>query len=270
MTQKIDEAGLAARYHAMVGIARAAGDLQRRYFADRATLATSFKGPQDYLTVADGAVERLVVASLQGAFPGDGVLGEEGGGSHDPSALWVIDPIDGTANFANGIAHFCISIAFVAQGREEMGAIYDPIRGDMFLARRGFGATCNGRPIKTTKIDDPARAQIELGWSNRRPMAAYTAALEKLVAVGASFRRAGSGALGLAYVADGRSDGYAELHINSWDCLAGLLMVREAGGRTNDFLGMGGLIEGAPVLAAGPGLYDAIGRLVGLDDVPSL
>ena len=270
MTQKIDEAGLAARYHAMVGIARAAGDLQRRYFADRATLATSFKGPQDYLTVADGAVERLVVASLQDAFPGDGVLGEEGGGSHDPSALWVIDPIDGTANFANGIAHFCISIAFVAQGREEMGAIYDPIRGDMFLARRGFGATCNGRPMKTTKIDDPARAQIELGWSNRRPMAAYTTALEKLVAAGASFRRAGSGALGLAYVADGRSDGYAELHINSWDCLAGLLMVREAGGRTNDFLGMGGLIEGAPVLAAGPGLYAELGRLVGLDDVPSL
>jgi myo-inositol-1(or 4)-monophosphatase len=270
MTHEIDAAGLAARYHAMVGIALAAGDLQRRYFADRSTLATSFKGPQDYLTAADGAVERQVVASLKAAFPGDGVLGEESGGSHDPAALWVVDPIDGTANFANGIGHFCISIAFVAAGREEMGAIYDPVRGDMFLARAGGGATCNGRPMKTTTIGDPARAQVELGWSSRRPMAAYTAALEKLVAAGASFRRAGSGALGLAYVADGRSDGYAELHINAWDCLAGLLMVREAGGRTNDFLGMGGLAAGAPVLAAGPGLYADLGRLVGLDDVPSL
>ena len=134
MTNKIDKAGLAARTHAMLDIAHAAGDLQRRYFNDRSKMATSFKGPQDYLTIADGAVGRLVMAALQSAFPEDGVLGEETGGSTDPSALWVIDPIDGTANFANGIAHFCISIAFVRDGVEELGAIFDPIRDEMFFA----------------------------------------------------------------------------------------------------------------------------------------
>jgi myo-inositol-1(or 4)-monophosphatase len=264
MTQKLTPAEIAARYHAMAGIARAAGDLQRRFFADRGSIGTSFKGPQDYLTVADGAVEKLVMGALQAAFPADGVLGEETGGSHDPAALWVIDPIDGTANFANGIGHFCISIAFVAEGREELGAIYDPVRDEMFLARRGHGATCNGRTMKVTTISDPARAQVELGWSGRRPVESYTAIVTRAVKAGASFRRAGSGALGIAYVADGRSDGYVELHINSWDCLAGLLMVREAGGRTNDFLGQGGLTEGAAVLAAGPGFYDALGTIAGI------
>lgn len=265
MKDKIDKAGLAARTHAMLGIAHAAGDLQRRYFNDRSKMATSFKGPQDYLTIADGAVERLVIAALQSAFPTDGVLGEETGGSTDPSALWVIDPIDGTANFANGIAHFCISIAFVRDGVEELGAIFDPIRDEMFFAQRGGGATCNGRPMKVTTTTDIARAQVEIGWSQRRPVAAFTDVVTRAVEAGASFRRAGSGALGIAYVADGRSDGYAELHINSWDCLAGLLMVREAGGRTNDFLGAGGLDKGAPVLAAGPGLYAALGKIAGID-----
>jgi myo-inositol-1(or 4)-monophosphatase len=264
MDKKITPDGLAARTAAAVGIARAAGELQRRYFADRASIGTTFKGPQDYLTVADGAVEKLVTGMLNAAFPGDEVLGEEGGGSTSTRATWVIDPIDGTANFANGIAHFCISIAFVADGREEIGVIYDPIRDEMFLARRGHGAACNGRPMKVTATPDLARAQVELGWSGRRTVESYTDIVTRTVKAGASFRRAGSGALGIAYVADGRCDGYAELHINSWDCLAGLLMVREAGGRTNDFLGAGGMADGAAVLAAPPQLYDALAKVTGI------
>jgi myo-inositol-1(or 4)-monophosphatase len=264
MDRKITPDGVAARTLAAVGIARAAGELQRRYFADRASIGTTFKGPQDYLTVADGAVEKLVTGHIRAAFPGDDVLGEEAGGSRDPRALWVIDPIDGTANFANGIGHFCISIAFVAEGREEIGVIYDAMRDEMFLARRGHGATCNGRAMKVTSNGDMRRAQFELGWSSRRTTESYTEILTRTVAAGASFRRAGSGALGIAYVADGRSDGYAELHINAWDCLAGLLMVREAGGRTNDFLGAGGLGDGAAVLAGGPAIYDALSKVTGI------
>ncbi|MBI3504921.1 MAG: inositol monophosphatase [Proteobacteria bacterium] len=264
MDKKITPDGMAARTLAAVGIARAAGELQRRYFADRASIGTTFKGPQDYLTVADGAVEKLVLGHLKAAFPDDDVLGEETGGSRDPRALWVIDPIDGTANFANGIAHFCISIGFVAAGREEIGVIYDPMRDEMFLARRGFGATCNGRQMKVVTNGEMARAQVELGWSSRRTVESYTAIVERTVKSGASFRRAGSGALGIAYVADGRCDAYAELHINSWDCLAGLLMVREAGGRTNDFLGAGGLGDGAPVQVAGSAIYDAFSKVTGI------
>ena len=260
MTDEIARKTLAA-----AAIARAAGDLQRKFFADRASIGMTFKGPQDYLTAADGAVEKLVMGMIREAFPKDEVLGEETGGSTDTRALWVIDPIDGTANFANGIAHFCISIAYVHEGREEIGAIYDPMRDEMFLARRGKFATCNGRPMKVAATADIGRTQLELGWSPRRPVAAYTAMIESAVRAGASFRRAGSGALGIAYVADARCDGYAELHINSWDCLAGIVMVREAGGRTNDFLGAGGLDKGAPILCANPALYEALGAIAGID-----
>jgi myo-inositol-1(or 4)-monophosphatase len=259
MTDEIARKTLAA-----AAIARAAGDLQRKFFADRGSIGLTFKGPQDYLTAADGAVEKLVMGMIREAFPKDDVLGEETGGSHDTRALWVIDPIDGTANFANGIAHFCVSIAYVHEGREEIGAIYDPMRDEMFLARRGKFATCNGRPMKVAATAELGRAQIELGWSSRRPIGDYTAMVERAVRAGASFRRAGSGALGIAYVADGRSDGYAEIHINSWDCLAGIVMVREAGGRTNDFLGAGGLANGAPILCANPALYDALAATAGL------
>lgn len=260
MTDEIARKALAA-----AAIARAAGDLQRRFFADRASIGMTFKGPQDYLTAADGAVEKLVMGMIREAFPKDDVLGEETGGSKDTRALWVIDPIDGTANFANGIAHFCISIAYVHEGREEIGAIYDPMRDEMFLARRGLFATCNGKPMKVATTTELSRAQLELGWSSRRPVEAYTAIIERAVKAGASFRRAGSGALGIAYVADGRCDGYAELHINSWDCLAGIVMVREAGGRTNDFLGAGGLDKGAPIQCAPPSLYDALRAVTGID-----
>lgn len=254
---------IAHRTLAAAAIARAAGDLQRKFFADRASIGLTFKGPQDYLTAADGAVEKLVIGMIREAFPKDDVLGEETGGSKDTRALWVIDPIDGTANFANGIAHFCVSIAYLHEGREEIGAIYDPIRDDLFLARRGHFATCNGRPMKVSATTEMGRAQIELGWSPRRPIEAYAGLIEKTVRTGASFRRAGSGALGIAYVADGRSDGYVELHINSWDCLAGIAMVREAGGRTNDFLGEGGIENGAAILCANPGLYDAMAAAAG-------
>jgi myo-inositol-1(or 4)-monophosphatase len=259
MTDEIARKTLAA-----AAIARSAGDLQRKFFGDRAAIGLTFKGPQDYLTAADGAVEKLVIGMIREAFPNDDVLGEETGGSKETRALWVIDPIDGTANFANGIPHFCISIAYVHEGREEIGAIYDPMRDELFLARRGKFATCNGAPMKVAAISDMARAQLELGWSARRPVAAYTAMIERAVDAGASFRRAGSGALGIAYVAAGRCDGYAELHINSWDCLAGIVMVREAGGRTNDFLGAGGLDKGAPILCAPPALYDALASVAGI------
>jgi myo-inositol-1(or 4)-monophosphatase len=254
---------LARKTLAAAAIARAAGDLQRKFFADRASLGLTFKGPQDYLTAADGAVEKLVMGLIREAFPTDDVLGEETGGSKDARALWVIDPIDGTANFANGIAHFCVSIAYLHEGREAIGAIYDPIRDDMFLARRGAFAACNGRAMKVSATAEMARAQVELGWSQRRPIAAYTAMVARAVNAGASFRRGGSGALGIAYVADGRSDGYAELHINPWDCLAGVVMVREAGGRTSDFLGAGGLDKGAPILCANPALYGALESAMG-------
>ncbi len=255
--------GLERRFLAACAVAREAGDLMRRYVENPATLATEFKGPQDYVTAADGEVERLIVRRLGEAFPDDSFFGEEGGGSFGPET-WVIDPIDGTANFARGIPHFCVSIAFMREGQVAVGVILNPMAGDLYAARVGCGATLNGVPIRASATADLSLSQIELGWSTRRPLADYLALVDRVVSAGASFRRAGSGALGMAYVADGRADGYCELHINSWDVLAGILLVQEAGGWTNDFLAADGLVRGNPVLAAAPGVKDALIATTGI------
>ncbi|MBM3545496.1 MAG: inositol monophosphatase [Alphaproteobacteria bacterium] len=249
---------------AMLAIAREAGELARRRFTDRSSFTVKFKGPQDFITEADSEVERLVVGKLGAAFPGDTFLGEETGGSPGRRA-WVIDPIDGTANFARGIAHFCISIAFVEDGEIKLGAIYQPMSREMFAARDGRGATLDGAPMKVTTTAQIDEAAVELGWSKRRPNKDYTDTALRILDAGGSFRRCASGALGLAYVAAGRTDAYFERHINSWDCLAGILMVNEAGGWTNDFLANDGLLKGGPVLGTNAALKDTITRIVDVE-----
>lgn len=258
-----DDTGLDGREALCRDMILAAGMLAREGFEKAGTGGARMKGPQDYLTETDGAVERYLRDRVVQAFPTDGFLGEEGGGEDGPS-LWVVDPIDGTANFARGIPHFCISIAYVANGIVELGAIYNPGVGDFYFARRGAGATRDGKPIRVSRTVDFSQASIELGWSTRLPNSTYVGALDNILALGANVRRSSSGALGLAYVADGRSDAYAELHMNSWDCLAGLLLVKEAGGVIAPFLELGGLIDGAPVLAACPGVADGISAATGI------
>ena len=245
------------RYLAACAIAREAGDVARRFFETREAGTYTLKGHQDVLTEADGAVERLITGRIADAFPGDTCVGEEGGGRYS-AATWVIDPIDGTANFARGVAHFCISIALVRDGRPVLGAIYAPLSGELFAARRGGGAMVNGRPMRVSATTEIRRAMIEVGWSPRRPMTEHLALLQRVTATGAGFRRGGSGALGLAYVAAGRSDGYCELHMQPWDVLAGLVMVEEAGGWALDFLADDGLTHGNAVLACTPALKDAL------------
>jgi myo-inositol-1(or 4)-monophosphatase len=245
---------------AMLAIAREAGELARRRFLDRSSFTIKFKGPQDFITEADGEVERLIVDRIRAAFPDDTHLGEETGGKPGRRA-WVIDPIDGTANFARGIAHFCVSIAFVEDGIIKLGAIYQPMSREMFAAREGRGATLDGQAMKVTTTAHIEEAAVEVGWSKRRPNKDYTDTALRILEAGGSFRRCASGALGLAFVAAGRTDAYFERHINSWDCLAGILMVNEAGGWTNDFLAGDGLLKGNPVLGTNAGLKDAMVKL---------
>jgi len=255
---------LDARESALAALAREAGELAKRHFLERDRLAVTMKGAQDYLTAADGAVERFIVQKLNLEFPHDAVLGEEGGRHGSGDALWVIDPIDGTENFAHGIGHFCVSIAFATGRTVQLGALAAPMYGELYLARRGRGATLNGRPMRTSTTATMARAVIELGWSARRPIAAYTSLVERVIGAGATFRRVGSGALGLAYVADGRTEGYCELHINSWDALAGILLVEEAGGWVNDFLAGEGMMQGNEIIAATPQLREALVAATGI------
>jgi len=259
----MDELELKKRFLAAAAIAREAGDLARRLFESREAGTYQLKGHQDFLTEADGAVERLVTGRIAETFPDDTCVGEEGGGNYS-DRVWVIDPIDGTANFARGVAQFCISIAFVSAGRTAIGAICNPMAGELFAAQRGTGATLNGRALRVSAIADIRQAMIEVGWSARRPMQDHLALLQRVTATGAGFRRGGSGALGLASVAAGRTDGYCELHMQPWDVLAGLLMIEEAGGWTSDFMANDGLRQGNFVLACTPVFKDILIQATGL------
>jgi myo-inositol-1(or 4)-monophosphatase len=244
-------------------VAREAGALQKRRFLDRENMIYKFKGPQDYLTATDGEVEKLVRGRLLGAFPSDTFLGEEDGGQVS-NRTWVVDPIDGTSNFARGIAHFCVSIAFVLHGKASIGVIYQPMTDELFAAAIGAGATLNGEPIHTTKATRLDQSLVEVGRASRQPQATYLAVLERVMATGAGIRGAGSGALAIANVAAGRVDGCFETHMYSWDCLAGLVLVEEAGGRVNDFLAGDGLLKGNPIFAAAPGIVEEFAAVVGV------
>jgi myo-inositol-1(or 4)-monophosphatase len=257
------ETELEERYRAAEALVREAGALALRLASGSAQdLAVEQKGERDFVTAADHAVEALVRERLTGRF-GDGVFGEEGGGER-ADRLWIVDPIDGTYNYAHGLPQWCISLGFVAAGEIGLGLIYNPAQDELFAARRGRGATLNGAAIAvsgTRNLDHPL---IEVGCSNRVAFADYLKLTERLVEGGCEFRRFGSGALGLASVAAGRTDGYCELHINSWDVAAGIVIVREAGGWVNDFLSGDWLHHGNPILVATPELRERLMTLTGV------
>jgi myo-inositol-1(or 4)-monophosphatase len=258
-----DNAMLAARYHAVHGMALKLGETALSYFGRTDALEISMKGFQDWLTIADGTVEREFRAMIAEAFPGDAVMGEEQGGGTS-ERLWIIDPIDGTANFARGDRQWCVSIGFVLNGRPELGLIHAPALGEMWLARRGGGATLNGQPIRAALTSDLRRSTVECGWSTRRPLEDYLGIVTRLYGAGSSVKRSASGALGVAHVANGRTDGYVETHINSWDVAAGLVIAAEAGCRTNAFCSGNWVTEGNPILVAAPGVAEAISAIAGM------
>ncbi|MEO8545108.1 MAG: inositol monophosphatase family protein [Burkholderiaceae bacterium] len=249
---------LADRLNAAKAVARDAGRLAQRFLMAPASLDIKLKGPQDVLTAADGAVERLIVETLRAAFPHDGFLGEEGGrqgaGAVD-GCCWVIDPIDGTANFARALPHWCVSIALVVGERTEVGVIYDPSADLLYAAARGAGARCNDVLLRVSVTTDVRRATVDIGYSSRTPVEPFGRLVSRLLQKGVNVLQGGSAALGLARVADGRLDGYAERHLYAWDVLAGLLLVQEAGGLVNDFMARDALIAGNETIAATPALY---------------
>lgn len=208
------------------------------------------KNPMDYATKADHAVEALIRERIRNRF-GDPVIGEEDGG--DPADLvWVVDPIDGTVNYIHGSPRWCISIALISGGVIESGVINAPDERRLFTARRGGGAFLNGTPMRVSNLGHGASPVVELGWSPRRPIEHYAELIQRLIADKIEFRRHGSGALGVADTASGQNDGYMELHINAWDVLAGIVLVREAGGWSNDFLAGDGLTKGNPIIVCTP------------------
>jgi myo-inositol-1(or 4)-monophosphatase len=258
-----DQSGLSARFFAAEAMARQLGVLAMSYFTDEKSLGISMKGSQDWLTEADGRVETAFRAMIAATFPDDTVMGEEQGGATG-EALWIIDPIDGTANFARGDRSWCVSIGFLANGVPTLGVIYAPALGEMWLARVGHGATLNGAPIRCSSTTDMARASVEVGWSPRRPIDDYLALVGDYFRKGASVKRSASGALGLAHVANGRTDAYAELHINAWDVAAGVVIAAEAGAILSPFFTGDWAGGGNPIVAVTPPLASDIMPALGL------
>ena len=255
------------RLHTACQVARSAGALALDYFEKRDELDVSSKGLQDRVTLADQEVERHIFEKIIEAFPDDGFLGEEMA-SGEPVKLveegtWVVDPIDGTDCFIYGIPCWCISIAWMQAGGAKIGVIYDPLHDEMYSASPGQGAKLNGKKMQISSATDLSDGITGMGYSTRVEPAASIEALQRLMEAGGMFNRCGSGALSLAWVAAGRLIGYYEPHINSWDCLAGIVLVREAGGWVNDFLADDGLTRGNPIIAAAPGMVRKIQMVSG-------
>ena len=246
-----------ARLAVATPLIREAGELAAGYFAHRATLTREIKGPQDFVSIADREVEALIRTRLAEAFPGDGFLGEESGGGAG-ECCWVVDPIDGTNNFLRGLPLWGVSIAYAIAGEPVIGLIYLPCVGRLYSAVRGQGATCNGVPIQTSLIGHLAQATMLIGLSRRTSPDLSLGMIETALRGGSGLRCFGTCVVALAMVAEGSADGYYEAHVQPWDCLAGLLIVREAGGRTNDVSGPVMLARGGPLLASTPALYDRL------------
>ena len=259
----MDSGALQERFEVGSRLIEEAGALALGYFRRLATLTVTSKGPQDMASEADLDTEVLIRGRLKERFPQDGFLGEETGGDEleGVAGIWVVDPIDGTQPFVSGMSGWCVSIAFVLNGMIEMGFVYSPARDELFIGRRGAGATLNGRPIRVSDAPGLNVGMVGVGYSPRVRPDQFLPLFARLLATGAMFNRDGSGALTLCYVACGRLIGYVEPHINSWDCLGALAVIEAAGGRCSDFLAGDGLLQGNRLIAGPPGLYPALEAL---------
>lgn len=251
----MDEGELDRRFHAAIGLVREVGQEAARQYRGRDTLTVETKGLQDLVSEADRACEDEIVSTLTRMFPGDALLGEERGPQNTGSdAIWIIDPIDGTANFLRGIPLWCVSLGLVFRNAPIIGIIYNPVTDELYAAKRGAGATLNHSRIKVSTVTKLSEARMGMGFSYRRPIAPHVRAISALLEAHCEYSRLGSGAIGMALTADGRMDGYWEAHINIWDVAAGLCIVKEAGGWTNDFMSGDVFRLGNPILATNPAL----------------
>lgn len=214
----------------------------------------------DLVTDADRAAEAAAIEAIRERYPDHAVLAEEGGASGASPCRWIVDPLDGTTNFAHELAHFCTSVACEVDGRIEVGAILDPMRGELFTAAVGQGARLNGAPIRCTHVERAEEALVATGfpyWVHERA-AEVTGLLEAFLARVQGVRRFGSAALDLAYVACGRYDGFFERGLKVWDVAAGFLLVKEAGGVVTGLDGSPADPGAGHVLAAGAAVHPVL------------
>lgn len=195
------------------------------------------KAAVNLVTATDKAAERFVLKTILSAFPNHAILSEESPPSGRSDSRWIIDPLDGTSNFAHSYPVACVSIGFEHEGEVLMGGVYDPFRKELFFAEKGKGATRNGKRIHVSKNRRLTDCLIATGfpYDRREKMNTYLPIFRSFLMKVQDLRRAGAAAIDLCYVACGRFDGYWEINLQPWDKAAGMLMVKEAGGMVTDF-----------------------------------
>ena len=256
-----------SRYQFGIELIKEAGALAQSYFLKRAALTVKSKGVQDMASEADLNTEILIKNKLAAAFPGDAFLGEETGITAYAvgQGIWVVDPIDGTQPFISGLSSWCVSIAFVVDDDLKFGMVFAPERNELFAGGAGHRATLNGEAVERHPGRTLTDGIVGVGYNNRTSLDVFLPMFSAFLREGGTFSREGSGALTLCYVACGRLLGYIELHINSWDCLGAIAVLRAAGLRTNDFLARNGLHKGNLLVAGSADIYPMLCVLLGSD-----
>ena len=248
--------------HPMLNIAvraaRSAGNIIARSFENYDEVKVEQKGQNDLVTNIDKTAEQTIIAIIKKAYPDHSFVGEEFGeqAGENSDYLWIIDPLDGTKNYVNGIPHFAVSVALKVKGKLDQAVIYDPIRSELFTASRGAGAQLNGYRIRCNQPKELTDTLLATGFPHKSKQRTdeYLAMFGEFFQHASDIRRAGSAALDLAYVAAGRVDGYWEMNLKPWDTAAGQLLVREAGGMIADFNGGNEQDRKGDIVAAYPKL----------------
>ncbi len=218
--------------------AREAGQVLREGFAGPTGITT--KGRRELVTTCDGASEDIILRAIRSAYPDDLVIAEESAPEQgERDRVWIVDPLDGTNNFAHGYPFFSIAIAVEERGELVAGVVYDPLRDELFAAEKGAGATLNDEPIGVSKAESLGESIVATGFPYDRSEETDNnlANLNRFILSVRGIRRAGSAELDLVYVAAGRLDGFWEMGLKTWDVSAGGIIVREAGGTVTNFAG---------------------------------
>jgi myo-inositol-1(or 4)-monophosphatase len=253
-----------------ISIAHEAGEVVARDFPRSALARVDFKGAVDPVTETDTAAEAVILEQLQDHFPHHRILAEESSGDEWHTweeagpPIWLIDPLDGTNNFAHGFPHVGVSLALLEEGQPVVGVVYDPLRDDTFAAAVGNGAYLNDEPIHVSGIEALADAFLATGFPYNRRTAPdnNVERLDHFLRRSQGVRRAGAAVLDLSYVACGRFDGFWEIRLHPWDVAAGILIIREAGGRVTDFAGGPDCVSGKQIVASNGHIHDQMLRVI--------
>ena len=242
-----------------VEAARIGGAIHRQYYGKPIDVKYKSKGPLNLVTEVDHKCEKAIFSHLKKAYPRHSLWGEESGRGKKAEYTWIVDPLDGTTNYAHGYPFFCTSVALVKEDHPVAGAIFDAVSGELFTAERGEGAELNGKTLRVSSIPQLDRSLLATGFAYGVRETGYNLDnFKRFVLAAQGVRRDGSAALNLAYLAAGRFDGFWERGIQAWDMAAAVLMIQEAGGVVTDITGEAWNLYGENALASNGRIHKAM------------